>query len=79
MGNEHDRCFIFLLQTFHQAEDLRLNGDVQSGRRFIRNQQCRITDPAVSYTHLDKTTLFSRPMHPYTEGLMAAVPIPDFV
>lgn len=25
----------------------------------------------------DKTTLFSRPMHPYTEGLMAAVPIPD--
>ena len=25
----------------------------------------------------DKVTLFSHPMHPYTEGLMAAVPIPD--
>ena len=25
----------------------------------------------------DKVTLFSSPMHPYTEGLMAAVPIPD--
>ena len=25
----------------------------------------------------DKVTLFSRPIHPYTEGLMAAVPIPD--
>jgi oligopeptide/dipeptide ABC transporter ATP-binding protein len=29
----------------------------------------------VEYT--DKTTLFTRPLHPYTEALLAAVPVPD--
>jgi oligopeptide/dipeptide ABC transporter ATP-binding protein len=29
----------------------------------------------VEYT--DKTTLFTRPQHPYTESLLAAVPVPD--
>ena len=29
----------------------------------------------VEYT--DKATLFSRPLHPYTEALLAAVPVPD--
>ena len=29
----------------------------------------------VEYT--DKDTLFARPLHPYTEALLAAVPIPD--
>jgi oligopeptide/dipeptide ABC transporter ATP-binding protein len=29
----------------------------------------------VEYT--DKTSLFTRPMHPYTEALLAAVPVPD--
>jgi oligopeptide/dipeptide ABC transporter ATP-binding protein len=27
--------------------------------------------------HTDKTTLFIRPLHPYTEALLAAVPVPD--
>jgi oligopeptide/dipeptide ABC transporter ATP-binding protein len=27
--------------------------------------------------YADKETLFSRPLHPYTEALLAAVPIPD--
>jgi oligopeptide/dipeptide ABC transporter ATP-binding protein len=27
--------------------------------------------------HTDKTTLFTRPLHPYTEALLAAVPVPD--
>jgi oligopeptide/dipeptide ABC transporter ATP-binding protein len=27
--------------------------------------------------HTDKVTLFSRPLHPYTEALLAAVPVPD--
>ena len=29
----------------------------------------------VEYT--DKATLFMRPLHPYTEALLAAVPVPD--
>jgi oligopeptide/dipeptide ABC transporter ATP-binding protein len=29
----------------------------------------------VEYT--DKTTLFTKPLHPYTEALLAAVPVPD--
>ncbi len=29
----------------------------------------------VEYT--DKVTLFTRPLHPYTEALLAAVPVPD--
>jgi len=29
----------------------------------------------VEYT--DKTTLFTRPLHPYTESLLLAVPVPD--
>jgi oligopeptide/dipeptide ABC transporter ATP-binding protein len=29
----------------------------------------------VEYT--DKATLFTRPLHPYTEALLAAVPVPD--
>jgi oligopeptide/dipeptide ABC transporter ATP-binding protein len=29
----------------------------------------------VEYT--DKTALFARPLHPYTEALLAAVPVPD--
>jgi oligopeptide/dipeptide ABC transporter ATP-binding protein len=29
----------------------------------------------VEYT--DKKTLFTRPLHPYTESLLAAVPVPD--
>jgi oligopeptide/dipeptide ABC transporter ATP-binding protein len=29
----------------------------------------------VEYT--DKSTLFARPLHPYTEALLAAVPVPD--
>jgi oligopeptide/dipeptide ABC transporter ATP-binding protein len=29
----------------------------------------------VEYT--DKVTLFTRPQHPYTEALLAAVPVPD--
>jgi oligopeptide/dipeptide ABC transporter ATP-binding protein len=29
----------------------------------------------VEYT--DKATLFARPLHPYTEALLAAVPVPD--
>ena len=27
--------------------------------------------------YADKTTLFTRPLHPYTEALLAAVPVPD--
>jgi oligopeptide/dipeptide ABC transporter ATP-binding protein len=27
--------------------------------------------------HTDKTTLFTKPLHPYTEALLAAVPVPD--
>jgi oligopeptide/dipeptide ABC transporter ATP-binding protein len=27
--------------------------------------------------HTDKVTLFTRPLHPYTEALLAAVPVPD--
>jgi oligopeptide/dipeptide ABC transporter ATP-binding protein len=27
--------------------------------------------------HADKVTLFTRPLHPYTEALLAAVPVPD--
>ncbi len=27
--------------------------------------------------HTDKVTLFARPLHPYTEALLAAVPVPD--
>jgi oligopeptide/dipeptide ABC transporter ATP-binding protein len=27
--------------------------------------------------HTDKKTLFTRPLHPYTESLLAAVPVPD--
>jgi len=27
--------------------------------------------------HTDKNTLFARPLHPYTESLLAAVPVPD--
>ncbi len=27
--------------------------------------------------HTDKKTLFARPLHPYTESLLAAVPVPD--
>jgi oligopeptide/dipeptide ABC transporter ATP-binding protein len=27
--------------------------------------------------YADKTTLFARPLHPYTEALLAAVPVPD--
>jgi oligopeptide/dipeptide ABC transporter ATP-binding protein len=27
--------------------------------------------------HADKAALFARPLHPYTEGLLAAVPLPD--
>ncbi|MNI33881.1 hypothetical protein D3C73_878490 [compost metagenome] len=43
MGNEDHPHLHFLLQHADQLQDLRLNGDVQRGGRFIGNQQRRFT------------------------------------
>ncbi|EJW99911.1 hypothetical protein EVA_11983 [gut metagenome] len=38
MGNEDDGCALFTLQVIHQAQNLRLNGNIQSGGRLVGNQ-----------------------------------------
>ena len=43
MCNHDDRHTHLLLQVLHQLQDLRLNGNVQRGRRLIRNQDIRLT------------------------------------
>ena len=43
MGDKDQRGLILLLQLFHQFQHLRLDRHVQSGGRFIRNQQLRTT------------------------------------
>ena len=40
--DEQDRHAALLLQRHQQFEDLRLNGDVERGCRFVRNQQLRL-------------------------------------
>jgi hypothetical protein len=44
MGDEQDRHPHLGLQPPHQVEDLRLNGDVQRRRRFVRDQKLRRAD-----------------------------------
>ena len=44
VGDEQDRHAELSLQPAHQVEDLRLDGDVERGRRLVGDQQCRIAD-----------------------------------
>ena len=44
MGNEQERCIVFLLDLLHQVHDLRLDGHIQGGNGFIRNDQLRVHD-----------------------------------
>ena len=41
--DDHDRSANLLLEFVQQFEDLRLNGDIQSGCRFITNENGRVT------------------------------------
>ena len=73
-----------------QAQILNLLADLQADRRltylFITHDLGVVryfaTRVAVMYLgriveYTDKVTLFTRPLHPYTEALLAAVPVPD--
>ena len=41
MGDEHEAHARVFLQLHQKLEDLRLDGDVEGGGRFVRNQQLR--------------------------------------
>ena len=41
--NEQNRHALFFLQRFDQRQNLRLNGDIQRGRRLVCDQQTRVT------------------------------------
>ena len=43
MGDEQHRHPLFFLQRFYQRKDLRLDGNIQRGGRFVGNQQSWIT------------------------------------
>ena len=44
VGDHQHRHREFVLEVVHQLEDLRLDGDIERGGRFIGNQQCRAAD-----------------------------------
>ena len=53
MGDEQERHALGLLDIGEQGEDLRLDGDVQRGRRLVGDQQVR----PVGQRHGDHHTL----------------------
>ena len=42
MGDQNDRRIARGLQLAHQFEDLRLQGDIEGGRRLVRDQKARV-------------------------------------
>ena len=51
VGDEQDGRSMLALEVVHQLQDLRLNGDVQRGGRFVRDEQLRLTGQRHSDHH----------------------------
>ncbi len=68
MGDPDQRCSSLTAELLHLKQDLRLNGDVQSSGRLVRNNQVRL----VQHGHRDGNAL----AHPATELVrVAAQPV----